>query len=562
MMQGKKIYQEKLFLNYRLSDHVPANNLYRRLNQIINFDFIYQSTAKYYGKEGQKSIDPVVFMKLILAGYLENLNSDRRIINALGLRLDIRYFIGYDLDESLPYHSTLSRTRKLYGEHIFMELFKKVLKQCIDNGMISGRRQAVDGVFIKANAAMDSMLEKDILADSESYSQELDANEEVPEQQEFISKDKKKADGKKDTGSPAKAQLVSNLNQEATEATVLALDIQKRDDLKKDPESTGNTQTISDLNNEVAAAAVLNFDNGKKDDMEKASGLSNKSHPVAKTHYSPVDPDARLSTKRGKLPDLNYLGEISVDTASHMITHVQVFLADQRDCQCLPGMLSNMVSNLKENDIIVKEVTADAGFNSGRTLKTLEAMVITGYIPNTDAFHYEHEGFTYHADGDYFECRNGKELTYLGTYDDKKRYRRTKLHCMGCPFKDTCIGDKQEMAINETIYKPYLERMQVRMQTRKAGSVMKKRQSTVEPVIGTLVGYHGMKKVNSRGLAQANKCLTMAAIAYNIKKLLNHKPKRTHDNINELTKAISNGIQRRLIILRHLFMMSHGFYAV
>ena len=60
MMQGKKVYQEKLFLNYRLSDYVPADNLYRRLNEIINFDFIYKSTAKYYGKEGQMSIDPVV----------------------------------------------------------------------------------------------------------------------------------------------------------------------------------------------------------------------------------------------------------------------------------------------------------------------------------------------------------------------------------------------------------------------------------------------------------------------------------------------------------------------
>ena len=90
--------------------------------------------------EGQMSIDQVVFMKLILAAYLENLNSDLHIFNTLGLRLDIRYFIGYYLDEELPWHSTLSKTRKLYGEHIFMELFKKVLRQCTDNGMISGRR--------------------------------------------------------------------------------------------------------------------------------------------------------------------------------------------------------------------------------------------------------------------------------------------------------------------------------------------------------------------------------------------------------------------------------------
>jgi hypothetical protein len=50
---------------------------------------------------------------------------------------------------------------------------------------------------------------------------------------------------------------------------------------------------------------------------------------------------------------------------------------------------------------------------------------------------------------------------------------------------------------------------------------MKKlRSSTVELVIGTLVNYLAMKRVNTRGLQHANKCMLMAAIAYNLKKLL------------------------------------------
>ena len=178
-MQGKKINQEKLFFMFRLSEHIPANNLYRRINETIDFRFLYKATARFYGKEGQKSIDPVVFMKLILAGYLENMQSDRKIVDTLRLRLDIRYFIGYDLEEELPCHSTLSRTRKLYKDDVFTELFKKVLEQCIDKGMVSGRRQAVDSVFIKANAAIDSMQRKGIIADAVVYTQELKANEET-----------------------------------------------------------------------------------------------------------------------------------------------------------------------------------------------------------------------------------------------------------------------------------------------------------------------------------------------------------------------------------------------
>ena len=79
-MQGKKQYAEKLFTTFQLSDHIPADNFYRRLKEGLDLGWLYKSTRKYYGSEGQASIDPVVFFKLILVGYLENLNSDRRII--------------------------------------------------------------------------------------------------------------------------------------------------------------------------------------------------------------------------------------------------------------------------------------------------------------------------------------------------------------------------------------------------------------------------------------------------------------------------------------------------
>jgi transposase len=110
---------------------VPEENFYRQLKEALDLQFVYRQTKPYYGSEGQKSIDPVVFFKLMLVGYFENINSDRKIIEHAQLRLDILYFIGYDIDEELPWHSTLSRTRQLYGEQIFLQLFKKVLSLCI-----------------------------------------------------------------------------------------------------------------------------------------------------------------------------------------------------------------------------------------------------------------------------------------------------------------------------------------------------------------------------------------------------------------------------------------------
>ncbi|CAA0247348.1 hypothetical protein NACSLCCMFF_690001 [Tenacibaculum maritimum] len=88
-MQGVKIYQEKLFSNFQLSDHVLVHNFYRRLKEVLDLDFLYRDTQKYYGASGQKSIDPVVFFKFCLVGYLENIISDRKLIDRCSMRLDI-----------------------------------------------------------------------------------------------------------------------------------------------------------------------------------------------------------------------------------------------------------------------------------------------------------------------------------------------------------------------------------------------------------------------------------------------------------------------------------------
>jgi len=177
-MQGKKSFEEKLFTNFQLSDRVPQDNFYRKLKQTLDLQFVRKLTAPYYGTEGQESIDPIVFFKLMLVGYFENLASDRRIINTASLRLDILFFIGYNIDEPLPWHSTLSRTRQLYGEDVFKELFRKVLKACIDKGMVAGRRQAIDSALIKANASMDSIAEKEVMTDADNFSNELIENQE------------------------------------------------------------------------------------------------------------------------------------------------------------------------------------------------------------------------------------------------------------------------------------------------------------------------------------------------------------------------------------------------
>lgn len=157
IMQGKKTYSEKLFMSFQLSERVPMDNFYRKLKEVLNLDYLRSEMVQYYGDCGQKSIDPVVFMKLMLVGYLENINSDRQLIQHSSMRLDILYFLGYDLDELLPWHSTLSRTRALLPDEVFPKLFEQALGICVSQGMVGGHTQAIDSAPVKANASMDSL---------------------------------------------------------------------------------------------------------------------------------------------------------------------------------------------------------------------------------------------------------------------------------------------------------------------------------------------------------------------------------------------------------------------
>jgi transposase len=163
-MVGKRTCSFKACPSVVIETYVPKNNFYRQIKQLLKLDFLYQAVAPYYGKCGQKSIDPVVFFKLQLVAHFENICSDRALIEKSGLRLDILYFLDYNLGEPLPCHSTLSRTRKRLPTAVFEVCFQAILAQCVKAGMVSGHTQAVDAAFVEANASLDRFKRKAVLA--------------------------------------------------------------------------------------------------------------------------------------------------------------------------------------------------------------------------------------------------------------------------------------------------------------------------------------------------------------------------------------------------------------
>lgn len=492
-MQGRKEYNPKLLYQLHLDNLVPMDNFYRQLDKALDLEFLYKATSDYYGDEGQESIDPKVFFKICLVGYLNNINSDRKLIEYCGNCLDVRLFIRYDLDEPLPWHSTISRTRQLYGEDIFLELFRKVLSLCVQKGMVRGRRQAVDSAFIKANASMDSLLEKEVVEDAGIYLDELNEGSEYK-----VSKTRK--------------DMVDKHHAWKVRAY-------------KGQPSNQNTKQLNDFGEPIRPRYLSNH-----------------------THYSPTDPDARISVKVGKARQLNYYGQIAVDDAHHVITGALADYADQRDSQCLPAILDQTIENLNENEIQINQVAADTGYSSGEALRYCEEHAVEAYIPNFGLYKPSREGFIYNKELDRYECTRGNKaiLPFRKIFTDKKGYQKRVYRsdiskCKNCPLRSSCIGKSNFKKLDDSIDKPYYDRMHQRMQTPYARKISKIRSSTVEPVLGTLINFLNMKRVNTRGLNQATKHVLMAALCYNLKKYMKFQSRKVNYAVKSMEMNKNGG---------------------
>ena len=487
-MQGKKIITPQLFYHQSLDEMVPKDNFYRKVNENLSLDFLYKATANYYGKCGQESIDPVVFFKILMVGYLNNINSDRALIRFCSNCLDIRLFLGYDINESLPFHSTISRTRSLFGEELFLELFRKVLSLCVGKGMVRGKRMAVDSAFIKANASMDSLVEKEVLEDASAFVNELEENSEFK------------------TTSTRKKMVEEHHDW-------------KKKEYKGMP-GTNKSDRKDEDGNEIRPKYLSNH-----------------------THYSPTDPDAKISVKPGKARQLNYSGQLAVDDAFHVITGACASTSGSKDSVIFPEIMNQTLENCKQNHIAIDEVLADAGYSSGEALKYCKEKGINAYIPNFGQYKPSREGFVFNKEENRYECvkegGNKALLLFKKIKTDPKgysanHYRSSESDCKDCPLRAECCGKTTKFKkIDTTIHKPLYDEMHEKLNRdpNYTRFLTKRRSSRVEPVLGTLINYHNMKRVNTRGIKNANKHVLMAALTYNLKKYLKFITKKVHRNV-------------------------------
>ena len=419
---------------------IPENHLLRKIDRTVCFDFIYNLLAPYYPAIGRPSIDPVSMFKMLLIGYLYGIKSERRLVEKVQLNIAYRWFCGFELDNTIPDHSTFSktRTRKWQQSNLFQKAFYEIVKQCIDSGLIDGKAMATDGSYIPANVSRDSWVDVEVEVERsmQSYLDSLD--EELSNQPGF----------------------------------------------KKPP-----------------------------------TKIVKQCRTTSKT-----DPDSGYinhGSKRG----IGYLMETTVDCKHGILTGVDVYPASEKESLLVLRHLEQQI----KIGVPMERLALDRGYETGAVHRGLELLGITGYIPPIQFPNSpEKYGFSYDPQLDTFICPEGVPLTYhrLNCNQSTGKYLRCYQvegsTCMHCPKRPSCFDKAgvRRRVLASSCY-PAFFRGHQRVGTPEYLSMMRLRKIWVEGSFSVLKREHCISKIRKRGILAATEECLLAAMALNLKRMVN-----------------------------------------
>jgi transposase len=153
-------WQEDLFVAGPLSSLVPDDHILKRVDAILDLSWLPELIREVYCTDnGRPGIDPESALRLMLAGFFEGIIHDRKLMRQAQVNLAIRWFAGYRLHEPLPDHSSLTRIRQRWGAERFKQIFQRIVRQCVDAGLVGGKTVHIDATLIRADVSWESLIQ-------------------------------------------------------------------------------------------------------------------------------------------------------------------------------------------------------------------------------------------------------------------------------------------------------------------------------------------------------------------------------------------------------------------
>ena len=491
-MMGTKARRFAPLINVSLEDLVPADHFYRHLERTLDLSFVREFVQQTYAGGGRPSIDPIVFFKLQLVMFFEGIRAARQLMRHAADRLSVRWFIGYDLGEPLPDHSSLTRIRERYGVEVFRRFFEQIVEQCQHTKLVWGRELYIDGTKVQANASKDSLTPRFFVEAHLSTLFSDQAEEATGEGEQDASQDES-----------ASTEPSPQLEKSSPVALPTSLSLEQRCELSQQNEARHDW--IEQL--------------GAQDRSVKGRSYQR----MADYFVSTTDPDATLmETTKGA--DMGYRTHYVVDGGkARIILGVLVTPSEVMDNQPMRDLIFRTCFRWK---LRPRHVTGDTKYGTTDNIVALEREHIHAYVPIADLTQrtpfFRQEDFQYDAQRDVYVCPAGKELHFCQrqTTERSRRYRARAKDCNHCPLKAKCTTSTQGRSLCRSVDEQYLDRVRGYHSTEPYKKALRKRQVWVEPLFAEGKDWHGMRRFRLRRVFRVNSEALMRAAGQNLKRLL------------------------------------------
>ena len=485
-MMGTKIRSFSPLPNdLSLEDLVPQEHFYRRLQARLDLSFVRELVAPLYAGGGRPSVDPVVFFKLQLVMFFEDIRSERQLMGIVADRLSLRWYLGYDLFEPLPDHSSLTRIRERYGLLVFRRFFERIVAECVEAGLVWGEELFFDATKVEANASMQSRIPRFA---AQAHLGELFGDDEQRPETEV-------GDG---TWGPSAERELDALPA-ASDRGLRAKNAEREDWISRE---------------------------GKPDRTIVRGGYRRRSD----YELSPTDPDASLMQHKRGASRMGYHAHYVVDGGkARVILNVLLTPADVNENQPMLDLLFRTRFRWRAR---VRRVTGDATYGTKEIVAAVEKAAIRAYVSMADfedrSPYYGASRFVYDAERDLYRCPQGESLSlYTHSYTERlSRYRADAESCNACPLKPECTPGDSGRVLMRSFDEELLEKVKAYRGTTPYEKALRKRRVWVEPMFGEAKEWHGMRRFRLRRLWRVNAEAMVTAAGQNIKRLLTFSGRR------------------------------------
>lgn len=477
-MKFKEYTQKQLWLiPPNIEDEIPAGDICRVIDEVVEAVSL-KSIEDKFDEEGNPAYHPGMMMKVLLYGYAKGIYSSRKMAQ----ELESNIFFWYLSGKQKPNFRTICLFRARHAEEL-KEVFREMIRLCLNLGIVKVLTATIDGTKIKANASKEKTRGQDWV--EERIKEENNAIETALEKARLIDEEEDREYGTDKRGDELPEEL--------------------RDPIKR---------------------------------REKLRQLKEEMAKSGKAIINETDHEARLMKTSGGFL-LGYNCQAVVDAESQLILAANV-CAEGHD----QHQLKTNIEELKEAyGSKPRVLLADAGYSCGENIKYLKEEDIYGLIPHksannikaelddtlTEEQRFKKDQFKYDNDNDVYLCPAGKELANIKTMETVIRKSgaiaettRYQCHdCRDCGSREFCCRGKGARSIRRYGDEALRQEMAARLKSKEGYELYKQRFKVAEPVFGNIKHNLGFRKFSLRGLIKTRGEFFLITMAHNLKKIQN-----------------------------------------